>query len=212
MLGREVRPVVPWTTHSSRKLWACQHTLAGRAPQTSAKRRPRSTSRSSAMRRACRVRSAAQRINRSKIGSQGPGSTFKTSLVYIHADLHRLAGSQRGRTGEVEAPWSGKGSGYSLSIEAFIVAPVRGDSGAGRAPAMSPMVAPGGFWSVRCRRPAPKSIRRKSGGSWWTSAVPATTSASCPCSMTPISAGCFLPPRTASQDLCNLCRRSHRVR
>jgi len=54
---------------------------------------------------------------------------------------------------EVEAPWSGKGSGFSLTIEAFIVAPVPGDSGAGRDPLLD--VSDGRSWWVLERQVQP---------------------------------------------------------
>ncbi len=42
--------------------------------------------------------------------------------AYIHAELPRVACSQCGKTSQVEVPWSRKGSGFSLTMEAFIVA------------------------------------------------------------------------------------------
>ncbi len=42
--------------------------------------------------------------------------------AHIHAELPRVACSVCGKTSQIEVPWSRKGSGFSLTMEAFIVA------------------------------------------------------------------------------------------
>ena len=42
--------------------------------------------------------------------------------AHIHAELPRVACSAYGKTSQIEVPWSRKGSGFSLTMEAFIVA------------------------------------------------------------------------------------------
>lgn len=70
----------------------------------------------------CPACSAADQPIHDRIARTWQHLHFFQFRAYIHAELPRVACGRCGKISQVEVPWSRKGSGFSLTMEAFIVA------------------------------------------------------------------------------------------
>ena len=70
----------------------------------------------------CPVCGAAAQPIHDRIARRWQHLHFFQFRAYIHAELPRVACLVCGKTTQVEAPWSRKGSGFTLTLEAFVVA------------------------------------------------------------------------------------------
>lgn len=120
--------------------------------------------------------------------------------AFIHADMPRVACGSCGKTHQVEAPWTRPGSGFTMLMEAFIVALCREMPMA----VVARMLGVSGDRVGRVLDQHVKEARAKESysevPSWaWTSAVRVVGSATSPCSTTPPSAACCLESPVARQ-------------
>ena len=75
-----------------------------------------------AQRLACPACGAAQQLIHDRIERRWQHLHFLQFKAFIHARLPRVACTQCGKTGQVQPPWARPGSGFSLVMEAFVIA------------------------------------------------------------------------------------------
>ena len=75
-----------------------------------------------AKRLACPACGAADQPIHDRIKRRWQHLHFFQFRAFIHAPLPRVACAACGKTGQVQPPWARPGSGFSLVIEAFVIA------------------------------------------------------------------------------------------